>query len=71
MTEPIDDMAVGVEDVANSPVDSYVPTEKSVETGWFISTCEEIKFMLTTREGLLGNYESVYHLLFPCELALC
>jgi len=71
MNERTDDMPVGVEDAANSPVACYVPTEKSVENGWFVSTCEEIKFLFTTREGLLGNYESVYHLMFPCELALC
>ncbi|PWW79686.1 Xanthine/uracil permease [Tuber magnatum] len=43
--------------VANSPVASYVPTEESVEKGWFVAAWEEIKFLFTTREGLLGNYD--------------
>ncbi|CUS08797.1 unnamed protein product [Tuber aestivum] len=44
------------EEVVNSPVTSYVPTEGSVGKGWFVAW-EEIKFLFTTREGLLGNYD--------------
>jgi len=70
MTEPTNDMAVGdaVEDFSNLPVTSYDPTGKSVESGRFAAAWEEIKFLFTTREGLLGNYESVYHLCFHASL---
>lgn len=70
MTERTHDMAVvdAAGDVANSPVASYVPTEKSVEGGGFITAWEEIKFMFTTREGLVGNYELVYHFYFHTRL---
>jgi len=70
MTERTNDMAVvdAAGDVANSPVASYVPTEKSVESGGFIAAWEEIKFLFTTREGLVGNYELVYRFCFHARL---
>lgn len=56
------------EKLSSTSVESYAPSPHAnlhAEGSWLRRAVEEVRFMFTTREGLIGDYESVFPQRYP------
>lgn len=57
--------------LSSTSVESYTPSPHGnphAEGSWLRRAIEEVRFMFTTREGLIGDYESVSPQRYPTSL---